>query len=383
LLPILFCIVGGKRLEIGRDRPKAANIGARIATETDQEVISKLKNEQKSAKDASAVNLQSSNATKIINNSLYGALASDKFLFFDKNVAAAVTATGRLALKRMIYGIPDFCNNPKNIRRAIKMFNEDPVNATCSVAYNGKPYNVFNIYSDTDSCYISFEQLVQQMEFTGCDDLVLAKLNFVKWFGDGPMQAAINHCMQLVELDTNANTLGLIKADRETVAVGAIWAAKKKYTMLVYDVEGATFYPEYYQKTQGLSFVQGSTSTDTKDRIKKFVRSLILDGDVIAHQQIKAYRKELEQLAIDDVAISLSANDFERFIDRKTFAKISVDENGRKRNPIFPNGACITHNLFVRQIGKLAEIPLLRDGTRVKVIALRMPNPTGGEFIVF
>jgi DNA polymerase elongation subunit (family B) len=325
-------------------------------------------------------------AVKLILNSTYGALASDKFLFFDPDVAGAVTSTGRIALKRMGEYVMQLVNSRiamlKSLAGYCKKFGID----RASVAPPDDQFPEFKgvfVAGDTDSNYVSVAPFIEHLTFSSDPtENEKGRLDFLVWFGDNIVQQSIDKAMQQVERDVNALVTGVIKADREIVSPAGIWVAKKKYSALVYDQEGAKYWPEFKNKTQGLTLIQGRTTEQVKEVLKEFMKLLLLNTPEEANQHLISHRDMFYELDPDSIAINASANGFEKYVDEDGFAKkVKSPETGKLQSPTQEGRAAINFNRLVRKYQKEETYGTLQDGARFRFVHLRLPNPVNDSVV--
>ena len=150
---------------------------------------------------------------KINLNSLYGAILNPGCRFFDKRIGQSTTLTGRTIARHM----------------------DAYINECITGEYNhvGKAI----IYGDTDSCYFSAWPVVKE-------DVEAGRM---EWSKDIAVQLYDTIADQVNEsfpafceraFHTPRKQGGLIKGGRELVALKGLFIKKKRYAVLIYDMEG-------------------------------------------------------------------------------------------------------------------------------------------------
>lgn len=150
---------------------------------------------------------------KINLNSLYGAILNPGCRFFDKRIGQSTTLTGRTIARHM----------------------DAYINECITGEYNhvGKAI----IYGDTDSCYFSAWPIVKE-------DVEAGRM---EWNKDIAVQLYDTIADQVNEsfpafceraFHTPRKQGGLIKGGRELVALKGLFIKKKRYAVLIYDMEG-------------------------------------------------------------------------------------------------------------------------------------------------
>jgi len=188
---------------------------------------------------------------KINLNSLYGAILNPGCRFFDKRIGQSTTLTGRIIARHMdayinecIFGTYD------HVGDAI-------------------------IYGDTDSCYFTAWPAIR-------DDVAAGRMEWNK--------ETCVHLYDTIADQVNAsfpafmerachcprNMGALIKGGRELVAEKGLYIKKKRYAVLIYDLEGArldTHGKPGKVKAMGLDLKR----SDTPKVVQDFLSSLLLD----------------------------------------------------------------------------------------------------------
>ena len=187
---------------------------------------------------------------KINLNSLYGAILNPGCRFFDKRIGQSTTLSGRQISKHMASKINEVITGEYNhVGKAI-------------------------IYGDTDSAYFSaYEVLKKEIDegkipwtkesVVKLYDQVAGEVNnsFKKFMGQA------FHCMK--------SRAEVIQAGRESVATSGLFITKKRYAILIYDLEG---YRQDQDKKPGKIKAMGLDlkRSDTPVYIQDFLSELLL-----------------------------------------------------------------------------------------------------------
>ena len=188
---------------------------------------------------------------KINLNSLYGAILNPGCRFFDKRIGQSTTLTGRIIARHM----------DAYINECI-MGTYDHVGASI-------------IYGDTDSCYFTAWPAIQEEVAAGrmqwnketCVQLYDTIAEQVNASFPAFMERAC-HCPRSMG--------SLIKGGRELVAEKGLYIKKKRYAVLIYDLEGArldTHGKPGKVKATGLDLKR----SDTPKVVQDFLTSLLTD----------------------------------------------------------------------------------------------------------
>lgn len=283
---------------------------------------------------------------KVSLNSLYGALGSKYFRFFDLRNAIAVTTTGQLSIRWIETAINSY------LRKVLKT-NDDYVIAV-----------------DTDSVYLHLEQLVHKT--IGNDVDPARGIAFLDKVCETAIQPVIDRaCDQLSEY-TNVYQ-NKIAMKREVLADKAIWTAKKRYILNVHNSEGVQ-YAQPKKKVMGLEMIKSSTPTACRDKLKEAV-DVIFDKDESAVQEfIQEFRAEFETLPLADISFPRGLNGLGKYSDRNTIFSSGC--------PIHVRGGLV-YNHFLRVHNLANKYPLINNGEKIKFIFLKEPNTVQSNVISF
>lgn len=223
------------------------------------------------------------------------------------------------------------------------------------------PYFFANDVLVHNSCYFAMDKIVSTPdEAVECADAVAGIVN--EAFPDFMKEAFL----------CQPEFSDKIKAARETVAKSAIFRAKKKYMLFVYDLEGKKIDPNSAKalKTQGSDIKISSTPETIREMLKE-VTMMILKGE--------------DRKKIDDYVIEFRGNmkvevanplDFATVTSVKTFDEYyakwqTIEKKGLGRTYIPPNvRAAINHNHFVESNG-ISDERLIKAGDKIKLVWLK------------
>lgn len=286
---------------------------------------------------------------KIGLNSFYGALSNEYFLFFDQRNAEAITTSGQLSIRWIADHINGFMNS------LLKTKDVDYI-----------------IAIDTDSNYVSLQKLVD-MKFAGKS--TEETVDLLDKTCSGLFEPKINEFYQKLADKVNAYEQ-LMFMDREAIADSAIWTAKKKYAMRVYDNEGVRFpINDPYIKVIGLEIKKSNTPTWVRGKLKKALL-LILDNQKTekdVHKFIAQTKKEFQELEPEEISFPTPVNNLRKWMD---------SQGGFIKGTPAQTKAIITYNKFAQE-NEIDQTLYLKDGDKGKWIYIREPNPMQSPSIAF
>ncbi len=281
-------------------------------------------------------------AMKILLNSLYGALGSDKCQYFDLRLAESITKSGQLAL----LSITDQLNNK------LKKHN------------SGKD---LVIAGDTDSIYFTIGNIVDR-ECSGMSKS--QKLEFVDQFEKQVIRKIIDKTfVDFSEyLNCYSNKLNM---SREVIADNGFWCKKKRYALCVLDDEG--YRPKEPKiKIMGLEIIKSSTPAFAANELKDIVKDILLEvpeQDVI--KRISKFKPEFMKQHIVHIAENKGINYITKYLSGDTYKKGAQSHI---------RGA-INFNALIKK--EDIDLEPIYEGDKIKLVPLLMPNPIGDNMIAF
>ncbi len=285
---------------------------------------------------------------KILLNSGYGAIGNAHFLYYRVENAEAITSFGQLINKWTSFRINDYLNE---------------VFETSGVQYH--------VAGDTDSFYVSLAPLMQAFD---PDWSMNKKVDFIDDFCKTVMSPIIKeYCAELAEyMNSRKNAM---KWEREVIAEKAIWVAKKKYCMDVWDSEGTRYSPKPKTKLTGLEAKKSSTPLWSREYLKVCYDLALKKDEGSLQKYVDKCKAEFYKMRPDEIAVPRGINNIEKYI--------SDDPN-----KLFIKGtqahikSAIIHNHLIEVKG-LKEISPITSGSKIKYVQLVEPNPISQPIIGF
>ncbi|MDX1532684.1 MAG: DNA polymerase domain-containing protein [Nitrosopumilaceae archaeon] len=282
---------------------------------------------------------------KILLNSLYGAVGNKYFLYYLVDNAEAITTTGQLVNR--------WCG--------------ERVNSFLQTTF--KSNDNFWIAGDTDSGYYSVAPLGNNMIKNGfTKDEVVDKIDKFCMLINNNLD---EYCKELADY-LNSYKQAMLW-DREVIAESAIWVAKKRYTMMVWDDEGLRLKDEPKYKIMGMESVKSSTPQWSKDLLEECYKIALHSTEAELQDKVSEYEKKFYSMAIEDIAIPRGVNNIKKYSDEITIYK--------KGTPRHVKGVLVHNWLIDKDNHKINKI--MKDGTKIKFISLKKPNPINQEVIAF
>ena len=293
--------------------------------------------------EVSALN-SSQHSKKIRINSLYGALASAYFRWFDTRLAESITKTGQLVLHWTERGINEFLN---------KICGTEGIE--------------FVVYGDTDSCYIELNEWVTRFVKNTDPTIIVDKIDE---FCKKKLEPEIVRLNQELKEYLNHYRL-VLDANREKIASSAFWTAKKRYGMSVWDSEGVR-YTEPELKIMGLESVKNSTPRITRPLIKEAIRTILLKDEADLHKYIDDIQADYKTRPFHEIAYTKNTSGLAKYSSESTIYAKGCPINVR---------AALVYNSLIKKHNLGHKYQLIGEGDKIKFCYLTMPNPAGSSVI--
>jgi len=279
---------------------------------------------------------------KIQLNSCYGALGNEYGRYYDIDLAEAITLSGQLIIQFIANRLNEYLN---------KTIGTDDYD--------------YVVASDTDSVYLRMGNLV---------DKVMAgktKEEIVEYLHKASESILIPFIeKQYAELSEtmNAKEPEVISMVREVIADKAIWTAKKRYMMRVYDSEGVRYDPPK-QKIMGIETTRSSTPQVVRDSLKEAVNLILTSDEDTVIKFIDGFREKFKTFSVEEIAFPRGVNGIKKYASHKFIYQ--------KSTPIAVKGSLI-YNHYVNRLGLHKKYRKIVDGDKIKFVHLKSPNPLGG-----
>lgn len=285
-------------------------------------------------------------ARKIQLNSLYGALANQYFRYYDDKIAEGITLTGQFIIRETAKALDEYLNE------------------VC-----GTEGEVYSFYSDTDSCYITLDKLVNKYYSDVSKEKVVDLLDKI---AEEKIEPAINKAMKKLAEYTNAYEEKIF-FKREAIADRGIWVAKKRYALNVWDNEGVR-YDEPKLKVMGLEIVRSSTPAPVRESLRSAVKLCLTGDEKLLQKFVEDNWQDFKSRKVEEIAFPRGCNNLRKYS--------STADIYAKGTPIQVRGALLYNNLLDRN--KLGmKYPPINEGDKIKFVYLKEPNTLGENVISF
>jgi len=280
---------------------------------------------------------------KILLNSLYGAMGNRYFRFFDQRIAEAITLTGQLTIRWAEVALNQYLNK----------------------ALKNEKFKDYIIAIDTDSLYVSLDDVVQRFKPNNPID-----------FMDKLSQEALEPALESAYADLYGMLGGVdnrMVMKREAIADRALWTAKKRYILNVHDNEGVR-YAEPKMKIMGIEAIKSSTPAPCRKALKDIFNVIMKEDEKSVQAAIEQFKNYFKTLDPDQIAFPRGVTQVKKWQDRNTLYK--------KGTPIHVRGS-ILYNKLVEDMDLKKKYELINNGEKIKFLYLRQPNSLHENVISF
>ncbi len=281
-------------------------------------------------------------ARKIALNSAYGAIGNQYFRYYDRKMATAITTSGQLSIRWIENKVNNYLN------KILSTTDKDYI-----------------IASDTDSIYVRFDELVNQINPKN-------PVDFLDKVAREKIEPFITKCFEELANYVNAYAQKMDMA-REVIADRGIWTAKKRYILNVHDSEGVR-YTTPQLKIMGIEAVKSSTPAPCREKIKEALQIIINEDEKVLNKFVQEFRKEFMSLDVEEIAYPRSCNNLKKYRNSST---VFI-----KGTPMHIKGALIyNHLLNIEGVGN--KYPKIQEGDKIKFLELKTPNRVQSNVISF
>lgn len=297
-------------------------------------------------------------AIKLTMNSIYGAIGNSWFVCFNPEVAEAVTLQGQDLIKhseKILHKyFHEFWHKDKELHDKLGLTNVKKI------------HRPMVVYGDTDSNYVTFQEVVASCEgWEGSDkDLILA-------INEHRLVGYLKKCFDIYA--EKWGTDNYQDFEMETLSINGIFLGKKKYVTNIVYSDGVHSEPLSSIKTTGVEMVKGGTPSFVREKLiylTKFIfsrgRSFELREFV---QELKAIKKDFKAQEPENISVAVNVNNYQKFVLNDTTA-LEV----AKGCPIHVRASAY-HNFLLNSTKYKDKYPLIGGGEKVRFYFVKVKNP--------
>lgn len=241
-------------------------------------------------------------AIKLTMNSIYGAIGNNWFVCFNPDVAEAVTLQGQDLIKYSEKILHKYFHE--------HWHSDTELHEKLGVTEVRRVTQPLVIYGDTDSNYVTFQEVVDSCNWQGDPKDLILKINEYR------LNDFLKKCFDIYSKKWNTDNYQ--DFELETLAINGIFLGKKKYvTNLVYD-SGIHIEPLSQLKTTGVEMIKGGTPPFVREKLIYLTKLIFSKGrsfDIREFvKELKSIKKEFKIQEPRAISASVNINNYEKFI---------------------------------------------------------------------
>lgn len=246
---------------------------------------------------------------KIFINSIYGAVGSPWFECYNVALAEATTLQGQDMIKYTNHILDEYFLNIWHLDKAL--------HTAMGLTYVNK-LNIKSvvIYNDTDSTYITLDQVLKSCDWKG------SAVDFVLTLKKLRLSSYVKK--RFDEYAKKYNTTNIQDLELEKISYAALMVAKKKYILdLAWKDPGVYFKPQEKVKPVGVEIVQGSTPPFSRKSLKTMINMMFEKRENLKYADVVKKLKEIKSEFVlqdpNDISKTMAIGDYEKYVleDRK------------------------------------------------------------------
>lgn len=296
-------------------------------------------------------------AIKLAINSIYGGLGNKYFVAHNADVAEAVTKQGQDLIKYAERVMNEYFydwHNKKELHQRMGIKGE--------VIPVLKPVNV---YSDTDSCYVSYEEVLKSCDWEGDPKefiLLINKLDLTEHLKD-----------KFREYADNLGVANYQDFELENISESGIWMAKKKYVLDKIWESGIDLEPRTHLTYKGIELAQSVTPPMSRKKMKEMIDYIFEKKKSLQIREVmkmlKEYKTEFKLAEPEEISMGRGITDYNKSVLNDTKA-VEV----AKGCPIQVRAAAMYNYQLNNNPTAKQKYELIRNGSKVKFYYVKSRN---------
>ena len=287
-------------------------------------------------------------AVKLTMNSIYGAVGNSYFVCQNPDVAEAVTLQGQDLIKFAEKIINKYFNEHWHLDKEL----HDKLGLT-SVKRVAKP---LVIYIDTDSNYVSFEEVVKSCDWKGEPMDLILEINKHR------INDYLKNCLDIYS--KKWGTKNSQDFELETLSHNAIFLGKKKYVVNLAFDSGIKIPKSKQLKFTGVEMVKGGTPPFVREKLIWLTKYIFDQGSNFELKnfvkEIKEIKKQFKIQEPDAISAGITSNNYEKFILNDT---TGLEVAGSCPIHVRASGF---HNYLLNNSKFKSKYPLIQSGERIR-----------------
>jgi len=319
------------------------------------EELTALKNELKNEEQA----------VKLTMNSIYGAIGNNWFVCFNPEVAEAVTLQGQDLIK----------HSEKILHKYFHEFwhVDTELHEKLGLSNVRKIHRPMVVYGDTDSNYVTFQEVVASCDWPGEPKELILKINEYR------LKDYLKKCFDIYSKKWNTDNYQ--DFEMETLAINGIFLGKKKYVTNIVYSDGVHSDPLSSIKTTGVEMIKGGTPSFVREKLLFLTKFIFSKGRAFNLrefvQELKSIKKDFKAQEPENISLGIAVNNYEKFILNDT-----TNFEVAKACPIHVRASGY-HNFLLNSSKYKDKYPLLRSGDKVRFYFVKTKSEADNNVFAF
>jgi DNA polymerase elongation subunit (family B) len=319
------------------------------------EELTALKNELKNEEQA----------VKLTMNSIYGAIGNNWFACFNPEVAEAVTLQGQDLIKHSEKILHKYFHEYWHL--------DTELHEKLGLTEVKKIHRPMVVYGDTDSNYVTFQEVVASCDWKGDDKDLILKINEYRLSG------YLKKCFDIYA--EKWGTDNYQDFELETLSINGIFLGKKKYVTNIVYSDGVHSEPLSAIKTTGVEMIKGGTPPFVREKLLFLTKFIFSKGRSFNLREfvteLKAIKKDFKAQQPENISAGIAVNNMEKFI-----LNDSTGLEVAKACPIHVRASGY-HNFLLNNSKYKDKYPLLRSGDKVRFYFVKTKSSMDNNVFAF
>jgi DNA polymerase elongation subunit (family B) len=285
---------------------------------------------------------------KLTMNSIYGAIGNAYFICFNPDVAEAVTLQGQDLFKYAEKIMHKYFHEYWHLDTEL----HDKLGLTTVKRVTGP----LVVYGDTDSNYVTFQEVVASCDYPGDPKEFILKLNEYR------LNDYLRKCFDLYA--GKWRTENCQDFELESLSINALFLGKKKYIAdLVFD-SGLHMDPLSHLKITGVEMIKGGTPPFVRTKLTYLTKLIFTRGknfDIREFvSELKSIKKEFQLQVPNSIAPSINVNSYDKILNDTTKFEVA------KACPIHVRASGY-HNYLLNNSKYKGKYSLIKAGDKINL----------------
>ena len=239
---------------------------------------------------------------KLTMNSIYGAIGNNYFACFNPDVAEAVTLQGQDLIKYSSMLLTRYFHEFWHL--------DTDLHQKLGISTPKKVIRPIVVYGDTDSNYVSFQEVAKSCDYEGDTKELVLKINEYR------LKDYLKKSFE--KYSEKWNTKNYQDFEMENLSRSGLFLGKKKYvTDLIYE-DGVHIESLSRLKIIGVEMIKGGTPNFVRGKLTYLTKYIFTKGadfslrDFV--QELKAIKQDFKMQEPKNISNAISVNNYEKFI---------------------------------------------------------------------